>query len=98
MIGFFVLDGNRFKRRTRGFAGLAIVTIAVVAVWSCALAWQVDFTRADASPKLNYHSSKYDAKGTLYFFYYFADAMYQALAYWIMGCALLIINLLRPRN
>lgn len=85
MIGFFVLDGQRFKRKTRGFLGLGIVASVVIVVWSCALAWQVNFTRSSVITKINYHESRYNAKGTLYFFYYFGDAMYQALAYWIMG-------------
>lgn len=85
MIGFFVLDGARFKRRTRGFIGLGLVTAITIVVWSCALAWQVTFTRSSDITKINYKESRYDAKGTLYFFYYFGDAMYQALAYWIMG-------------
>ncbi|KAF8318018.1 MFS general substrate transporter [Clavulina sp. PMI_390] len=85
MIGFFVLDAPRFKRKTRGYLGLAIVTCITVIVWSCALAWQVTFNRGSKITKINYHEGRYTDKGTLYFFYYFGDAMYQALAYWIMG-------------
>jgi hypothetical protein len=85
IIGFFVLDGPPFKRRIRGFLGLAVVTIVTIVVWSCALAWQVTFTRHTKIHKMHYSEPGYHTKGAIYFFYYFADAMYQALAYWIMG-------------
>ncbi|KAI0041653.1 MFS general substrate transporter [Auriscalpium vulgare] len=85
IIGFLVLDGKRYRRRTRGFLGLAFVFVVTTVVWSCGLSWQVKFTRASVSPKLHYKDHRYNAKGTLYFFYYFGDASYQALAYWIMG-------------
>ncbi|KAH9035631.1 MFS general substrate transporter [Lactarius pseudohatsudake] len=84
IIGFFVLDGLPFRRRTRGFVGLAFVSIITIVVWSCALAWQVNFTRTPRT-KLHYTDSRYHAKGALYFFFFFGDACYQALAYWIMG-------------
>lgn len=84
IIGFFILDGTRFRRRTRGFIGLAFVTILTIVVWSCALAWQVTFDRTTRI-KLHYTDKAYHAKGALYFFFFFCDASYQALAYWIMG-------------
>jgi len=84
IIGFFVLDGLPYRRRTRGFLGLAFVSITTIAVWSCALAWQVTFTRKPRT-KMHYTDSGYHAKGALFFFFFFGDACYQALAYWIMG-------------
>ncbi|KAI0275376.1 MFS general substrate transporter [Gloeopeniophorella convolvens] len=84
IIGFFVLDGTRFRRRTRGFLGLGFVSVVTITVWSCALAWQVKFDRTPRT-KVHYTDSAYHTKGALYFFYYFGDAAYQALAYWIMG-------------
>ncbi|KAI0826330.1 MFS general substrate transporter [Irpex lacteus] len=89
LIGFGVLDAPYMARRTRGYVGLAIVAVMVIIVWSVGLSWQVDFDRnyvADHGDKrINYHDSNYAGKGTLYFFYYFSDACYQALAYWIMS-------------
>ncbi|KAH9848983.1 MFS general substrate transporter [Lenzites betulinus] len=87
MIGYFCLDLKWFHRRTRGYLGLAVVTVLVIIVWSVALAWQVTFTRADVSDtnRINYHDANYKGKGALFFFYYFSDACYQALAYWIMS-------------
>ncbi|KAI0313212.1 major facilitator superfamily domain-containing protein [Amylostereum chailletii] len=85
VIGFFVLDGKYLSRRNRGWAGLAFVTVCVVVVWVCGLVWQTSFTRHTPKPFLNYKDSRYGPKGALYFFYYFGDASYQALVYWIMG-------------
>ncbi|KAF8582948.1 MFS general substrate transporter [Ramaria rubella] len=87
MIGYLVLDGKRFARRTRGYMGLGVVSALTIIVWSCALAWQVTFDRADAKAGtlINYKDKAYRGKGALYFFYYFGDACYQALAYWIMS-------------
>lgn len=76
MIGFFVLDGTRFSRRTRGWMGLGVVTAITLIIWSCGLAWQVTFTResiaaekaAGAKYLINYHDSNYKGKGALYFF------------------------------
>lgn len=84
IIGFFVLDGLPYRRRTRGFVGLAFVSIITIVVWSCALAWQVKFDRTPRT-KMHYTNSGYRAKGALYFFFFFGDACYQALAYWILG-------------
>ncbi|KAF8517384.1 MFS general substrate transporter, partial [Hysterangium stoloniferum] len=86
-IGFFVLDGTHFRRRTRGYMGLGVVTALMIIVWSVGLSWQMTFTRADATPDnlINYHDADYKGKGALYFFYYFGDATYQALIYWIMS-------------
>ncbi len=67
IIGFFVLDGLPYRRRTRGFLGLAFVTIVVVVVWSCALAWQVKFDRTPRT-RMHYTNDGYGAKGTLFFF------------------------------
>ena len=108
LIGYGVLDLKYFPRRTRGYLGLAVVTVMVIIVWAVALSWQVTFnratTRAPDFKKINYHDSNYKGKGALYFFcelplrvlfrqctdppspaVYFADACYQALAYWIMS-------------
>ena len=67
IIGFFVLDGLPYRRRTRGFIGLAFVTLLVIVVWSCALAWQVKFNRSPRT-KLHYTDSGYHAKGAIFFF------------------------------
>ncbi|OSX63732.1 hypothetical protein POSPLADRAFT_1180600 [Postia placenta MAD-698-R-SB12] len=87
MIGYLVLDIKWLKRRTRGYLGLGVVTFITIAVWACGLGWQASFDRARAKelPYINYKDADYRAKAPLYFFYYFGDACYQALAYWIMS-------------
>ncbi|KAF8530012.1 MFS general substrate transporter [Hysterangium stoloniferum] len=90
MFGFLVLDGNRlwsFKRRTRGYIALGLVTLMTIAVWACGLDWQLTFTRDNStdSNRINYKEDSYRAKAALFFFYYFVDASYQALVYWIMA-------------
>ena len=57
----------------------------MIVIWSCALSWQLTFTRASVVSKLSYKDSAYHAKGALYFFFFFSNATYQALTYWIMG-------------
>ncbi|KAI0074220.1 MFS general substrate transporter [Panus rudis PR-1116 ss-1] len=91
LIGFLVLDAKWAGRRTRGYIGLAVVVVATVVVWAAGLGWQVTFTRADGvrmkeeGRLINYKDDAYTGKGPLFFFYYFADACYQALVYWIMS-------------
>jgi len=87
LIGTFVLDGKWLGRRNRGYLGLAVVTSMTITIWAIGLSWQTTFTREDAkaSKLINYHDSNYKGKGALFFFYYFSDSCYQALAYWIMS-------------
>jgi len=88
VIGYLILDVDRFRRVSRGYAGLAFVTILTIIVWSVTLAWQVTVTRADVSDtnRINFRDHKvYAGKGALFFFFYFNDACYQALIYWIMS-------------
>ncbi|TBU47920.1 MFS general substrate transporter [Dichomitus squalens] len=93
LIGYTVLDLKWVHRRTRGYLGLAVVSVMTIIVWSVALSWQVTFNRWDVDhtnnpnslPFINYKDAAYRGKGALYFFYYFSDACYQALAYWIMS-------------
>ncbi|THG93485.1 hypothetical protein EW026_g7763 [Hermanssonia centrifuga] len=87
-IGFCVLDNKYMSRRNRGYFGLAVVASVVIVVWSVGLSWQVTFGRdyvAVHGKPINYHDPNYKGKGALFFFYFFGDACYQALAYWIMS-------------
>ncbi|KAF9652385.1 MFS general substrate transporter [Thelephora ganbajun] len=85
LIGFLVLDASWFPRKTRGWLGLAFVSVITIVVWSTGLAWQLTFTRDTIGKKINYKDHNFAGKGALFFFYYFGDACYQALAYWIMA-------------
>ena len=68
MIGFLVLDGTQFRRRTRGWMGLGIVTTMTIIVWACGLHWQLTFTREDLGTKINYKDATYSGKAPLFFF------------------------------
>lgn len=68
LFGFFVLDANRFNRKTRGWLGLACVSIITIIVWSCGLSWQLTFTRETIGPKINYKDHDFAGKGVLFFF------------------------------
>ncbi|OBZ77670.1 UNC93-like protein 2 [Grifola frondosa] len=69
LIGYLVLDTKFLHRRARGYFGLAVVAV-------------MDDIKANL---INYKDKAYRGKGALYFFYFFVDACYQALAYWIMS-------------
>lgn len=66
--GFFVLDANWFPRKTRGWLGLASVSVITIVVWSCGLAWQLTFTRETIGKKINYKDDNFAGKGALFFF------------------------------
>jgi len=85
LIGFLVLDASWLSRKTRGWLGLTFVSVTTIVVWSCGLSWQLTFTRETVGTKINYKDDNFAGKGSLFFFYYFGDACYQALAYWIMA-------------
>jgi hypothetical protein len=54
----FILDVRGLGRRSRGWLGLGVTTVAIISVWSCGLAYQVKFTRATGpNPKINFHDS-----------------------------------------
>lgn len=74
LIGFLVLDAKWAHRRTRGYIGLAVVTVMTIIIWAVGLSWQVTFTRADgaamkaAGHLINYKDDAYRGKGPLFFF------------------------------
>lgn len=68
LIGFFILDANWFRRKTRGWLGLAFVSITTIIVWSCGLSWQLTFTRETIGRKVSYKDNGFYGKGVLFFF------------------------------
>lgn len=83
----WVLDIKVLRRRQRAFVGLSMVSITVIAVWSCGIAYQTTFSRTNPiEPKINYKDSKNAGIPlALIFFYYIMDAFVQSLAYWTMA-------------
>ena len=68
LVGFLVLDARWFHRKTRGWLGLACVSVITIIVWSCGLSWQLTFTRATVGQKINYKDDGFAGKGALFFF------------------------------
>ena len=68
LVGFLVLDATWLGRKTRGWLGLAVVSIITIIVWSCGLAWQLTFTREKIGTKISYKDDSFAGKGTLFFF------------------------------
>ncbi|OBZ78180.1 hypothetical protein A0H81_02718 [Grifola frondosa] len=75
----------RFDGPTRALNGTLAGAGAIIG--ALLMGYLVTFTRKDDIPAnfINYKDKAYRGKGALYFFYFFVDACYQALAYWIMG-------------
>jgi len=80
-----LLDTPSLKRKNRGFIGLFILFIAVMATWAGGLVFQLTFTRNDEKKEFDIFDSGYAGKLILYILYGLIDAMYQCYAYWIMG-------------
>ncbi|KAH6917687.1 major facilitator superfamily domain-containing protein [Coprinopsis sp. MPI-PUGE-AT-0042] len=85
----FVLDQKRIRRRVRAFAGWVVLFALVWALHIWAYFYQKDFTRPtskdDTGPGFTFGRSGYAPRIVLYFFLGILDAMWQILAYWIMG-------------
>ncbi|KAL7420594.1 hypothetical protein Q5752_004545 [Cryptotrichosporon argae] len=74
------------RRRNRGLIGVATATAFICVAYGWGLAYQLRFTRAtEPSPKINYADAAFGEPIALLVFYDVADAMYQGVAYWIMG-------------
>lgn len=81
----FILDNQRFKRRSRGLVGLAITCVFVLATWIGGAIFQTRFTRNTVPPGVDWSDSEFGGPFVLYFMYGVSDAMWQCWCYWIMG-------------
>lgn len=84
VIGFLV-DKLPAKRRTRGWIGIAFTAALTILVWGGGLAFQVQFKRTDPSPEWDWTDPEARGPMALVFSYQFYDAVFQGLAYYIMG-------------
>lgn len=84
LLGFLV-DKLPFRRRVRSFIGLGVVTLFATAVWAGGLALQVTFTRETVPQHYDWEDHRSIGPVFLLGSYYFADAMYQGLAYYTMA-------------
>lgn len=75
LVGYFVLDAKQLRRKTRGWLGLACVSVVTIIVWSCGLSWQLTFTRENIGKKINYKDDNFAGKGALFFFCKFSGSV-----------------------
>ncbi len=84
------MDLKRFRRVTKAWAGLALVTVLVMVTNGAALYYQKDYTRADAAAATWVRvdlddGSNYARRLILYIFFGVTDAIWQNWIYWVMG-------------
>ena len=84
-----ILDSKRMSRRSRAWIGWSIVLIFTWAVWGGSYEVQKTYSRAsvaDETERIDFSdSSKYVGYCFLYIFSGMLDAIWQNLAYWLMG-------------
>ncbi|KAJ2784517.1 hypothetical protein H4R18_001057 [Coemansia javaensis] len=83
----FLLDSPRFTRRRRGFLAVCIVFAAFNAIWGGSLALHNKYPEGiGAGHRMDFKESKKAAGAiVLYVVCGLGDALYQSLAYWIIG-------------
>lgn len=84
-----ILDSKRMSRRSRAWVGWGIVMVVMWAVWGGSYDVQKTYTRASVAAeteRLDFTDrSKYVGYCFLYIFSGVLDAIWQNLAYWLMG-------------
>jgi len=95
IVGFLVLDANWLPRKTRGWLGLAFVSVITIIVWSCGLAWQLNFTRETIGNKINYKDDNFAGKGALFFFCEFSVSSIQGCLI-VDRCGRLLLRCVLP--
>lgn len=83
----YIMDFSFKSRRTRGFAGITVVSIVGTAVWVGGLVNQLPYSRGDLPEKLDFKDSGSDFAGpfVLYFSFGLLDSMFQSTVYWVIG-------------
>ncbi|KAI9500359.1 hypothetical protein GGI25_001060 [Coemansia spiralis] len=91
----FLLDNTRMSRRRRGLAAFALVTVFFNCIWGGTLKMQLRYTHGPlpSGETTDYPGGLLDFKDSkraagpmiLYMLYGIGDALYQNLAYWIIG-------------
>ncbi|SJX65774.1 uncharacterized protein SRS1_16330 [Sporisorium reilianum f. sp. reilianum] len=84
-----ILDSKRMSRRSRAWIGWSIVFVVMWAVWGGSYDVQKTYTRASVAAEMQRidfkHGSKYTGYCFLYIFSGILDAIWQNLAYWLIG-------------
>lgn len=82
----FVLDWTPGSRRQRAISALAVILVLQCVAWGAGIVFQRQFTRSDnGQMNMDWSDSKAPGVYLLLFAYYFADAAYQGLAYFIIA-------------
>lgn len=83
----YIMDFSFKSRRTRGFAGITVVSIVGTAIWVGGLVNQLPYSRGDLPEKLDFKDSGSDFAGpfVLYFSFGLLDSMFQSMVYWVIG-------------
>lgn len=82
-----VLDGSRWRRRTRAWAGWSITFLIVWAVWAGCYVEQEGFSRDSLPLRIDFtQGSQFIGPCFLYIFSGFLDAVWQVFTYWLIGC------------
>lgn len=83
----YIMDFSFKSRRTRGFAGITVVSIVGTAIWVGGLVNQLNYSRGDLPEKLDFKDSGSDFAGpfVLYFSFGLLDSMFQSMVYWVIG-------------
>ncbi|KAJ2479875.1 hypothetical protein IWW56_002790 [Coemansia sp. RSA 2131] len=83
----FLLDWQRLQRKTRGFIGFAIVFVVFNAIWGGSLALHNKYPDGiEAGHRMDFKDTKKAAGPIiLYLLCGIGDALYQSMAYWVIG-------------
>ncbi|KAJ1855063.1 hypothetical protein GGH12_001775 [Coemansia sp. RSA 1822] len=83
----FLLDWQRLQRKTRGFIGFAIVFVVFNAIWGGSLALHNKYPDGiEPGNRMDFKDTKKAAGPIiLYLLCGIGDALYQSMAYWVIG-------------
>ncbi len=81
----FLLDWQRFSRRTRAKMGYCIIWVIIMVVWGCTYIFEKDNPRIlnKEAPRIDVTNS-YGALALYPLFFGISDSIYQTYAYWLM--------------
>ncbi|GAA6020406.1 hypothetical protein JCM10207_002097 [Rhodosporidiobolus poonsookiae] len=83
-----LIDLQKFRRKSRAWAGLAFLFVLNMVLWGAAYHYQRGYYRTPdgaSIPRVDIKDSAYAGIGTLYFFLGLLDAIMQNYVYWLMG-------------
>ncbi|OJA12175.1 hypothetical protein AZE42_12885, partial [Rhizopogon vesiculosus] len=89
LIGYFILDRKKLRRKIRAFYGWLLVFFLIFVVHVWAYFYQKTYTRAEEAAtdayKIDITDKRYSAYVWVMIFYGFLNSTWQTYAYWLMG-------------